>query len=278
MSPIADKEVKNAPAESKGHIATKNGISTGDTEPRVETSDPQVQPENGNSPGPSGTESRSARQHRASVGRRVTARPHASSSSLNSLSSQIHSLSLGPAIQDDEPAIRLRNSEENPYAQHSLLAQVRDWLQHEKSKSTARTLRRTGASHAPLPDTTARDTAYVLNRDRSDSQASEGMLALEKLEQILEQYAANGKGGSSPATIGRKSSSSSLKRRSGIRGLRRGSTSDSDYSDADQPPPSADVVLDNSKTLLYGGGEADNDLGNQGVLSGASAKNKEHWL
>jgi choline kinase len=41
--------------------------------------------------------------------------------------------------------------------------------------------------------------------------------------------------------------------------LRRGSTSDSDYADADLSVPSADVVLDNSMTLLYSGGEADTD-------------------
>ncbi|KKZ67357.1 hypothetical protein EMCG_01085 [[Emmonsia] crescens] len=277
MSAIAEKEL-----DSNGLMMPKSGISTGETESRVEVSDPQAQPVNRDSPGQSGTESRSPRQHRASVGRRVTARPlpHPSSSSLNSLSSQIHSLSFDAVVQDDdEPEIRHRNSEENVNTQRSVLAQVLDWLQHEKAKSTARMPKRTGASQAPLPDITAtRDAAYALTRERSDSQASEGMLALEKLEQILAQYAAIGKEGISSAAIGRKSSSTSLKRRAGIKGLRRGSASDSDYSDTDQPPPSADVVLDNSKTLLYGGGEADNEFGSQSSLKGVPAKNKEHWL
>lgn len=235
---------------------------------------------NGDSPGRSATASRSPKQHRTCVGRRVTARPspHQSSNSLNWLSSQINSLSFDTVIQgDDDPEIRHHSSDENLYAQRSLLAQVLDWLQQEKAKSVARASKRTGGSQGPLPGITTGETASALTRERSDSQASEGMLALEKLEQILAQYAATGKEGISSSRIGRKRSSS-LKLRASIRGLKQGSTSDSDYSDADLPPPSADVVLDNSKTVFYGGSEADSDFGNKNSSNGVSTKSKEHWL
>ncbi|KAL2368578.1 hypothetical protein RJ035_002473 [Blastomyces gilchristii] len=281
MSPVAEQELSKAPTDSKGHTVAQNDISTGDSETKVEASDSQAQPANGDSTGLTIAGDRSPRQHRASIGRRVTTRPlpHPSSSSLNSLSSQIHSLNFETVIQDDdEPGIRHRDIEENPHAQRSLFAQVLDWLQHEKAKAVARASKRAGDSQATLPDITTGDATSTLTRGRSDSQASEGTLALEKLEQILAQYAVSGIEGISSAPIGRKRSSSSLKRRAGIRCLRRGSTSDSDYSDADQPPPSADVVLDNSKTLLYGGGEADNDFGSQSSLNNLPAKAKGHWL
>ncbi|PGH02798.1 choline kinase [Blastomyces parvus] len=279
MSPIAEQELNKAPADSKGHTVAPNGISR-DPESKVEASDSQAQPVNGDATGLSIAGSRSPRQHRASIGRRVTARPlpHPSSSSLNSLSSHIHSLNFDTVIDDDEPEIRHRDNEDDPHAQRSLLAQVLDWLQHEKAKSVARASKGAGGSQATLPDIASGDATSTLTRGRSDSQASEGTLALEKLEQILAQYAASGKEGISSAPIGRKRSSSSLKRRTAIRSLRRGSISDSDYSDADQPPPSADVVLDNSKTLLYGGGEADNEFGSQSSLNDARAKSREHWL
>ncbi|PGH02787.1 hypothetical protein AJ79_07552 [Helicocarpus griseus UAMH5409] len=274
MSPIADDDVPSVTVDSK----ELGGV--GETDARVEPFTPKT-PMNGDSHAHHGTESRPHRQHRASVGRKVTARqmPHVSSAPLNLLSSQLHSLRFESVIQDDEESDhRSRISDESYHAQRSLLSQVFDWLQHEKSKSTARRRKKTDTSPYPVPDITSADGSYTLTRERSDSQSSEGTLALEKLEQILAQYAAaSGKEGLSPAVIGRKGSSSSSKRRAaGIKGLRRGSTSDSDYSEADHSVPSADVVLDNSKTLLYGGGEADNDIGSLSLNK--PAKEKEHWI
>ncbi|QSS54933.1 choline kinase [Histoplasma capsulatum var. duboisii H88] len=280
MSSAAEKELNKARADCQGPMIPNDGTSTGETQTMVDEPQLQAQPVNGDSPGRSATASRSPKQHRTCVGRRVTARPspHQSSNSLNWLSSQINSLNFDTVIQgDDDPEIRHHSSDENPYAQRSLLAQVLDWLQQEKARSVARASKRTGGSQGPLPGITTGETASALTRERSDSQASEGMLALEKLEQILAQYAATGKEGISSSRIGRKRSSS-LKLRASIRGLKQGSTSDSDYSDADLPPPSADVVLDNSKTVFYGGSEADNDFGNKNSSNGVSTKSKEHWL
>ncbi|KAK2732017.1 hypothetical protein FQN55_004278 [Onygenales sp. PD_40] len=247
----------------------------GNTAQKAESS-LKSQPTSGDLQAHAAAEHRHPRQHRASIGRKVTLRPtpNASSTSLNSLSSQIHNLRFESVIQDDEePDSRSRTNEETIHAQRSLLAQVFDWLQHEKAKSASR--RRTnGPAHHSAPDIASGDGSNSLCRERSNSQSSESGLALEKLEHILAQYAASGREGISAAIIGRKRSTSSLRRLAGVKGLRRGSTSDSDYSEADLPVPSADVVLDNSKTLLYGGGEADNDIG----MNKVPDKGREHWL
>ncbi|EEH34247.2 hypothetical protein PAAG_05296 [Paracoccidioides lutzii Pb01] len=251
--------------------------------PRTDTTSPQCQPTTGDLPGRPGVESRPIKQHRASTGRRVTARPAPHSSppsmaSLGSLSTQIQSFKFESVIQDEsDPEMQGRNVEESSHAQLTLLAQVRDWLQQEKAKSSVRRMKKTGATESPVPAMASGDATHAATRQRSDSQCSDGTLALEKLEQILAQYPVSGKEGIPSTVIRRKRSSISLRRRTSTRSLRRGSISDSNYSDADQAVPNANVALDNSKTLLYGGGEADSDFGNQGLNKPAS-KDKEHWI
>ncbi|EEH15977.2 hypothetical protein PABG_06064 [Paracoccidioides brasiliensis Pb03] len=274
--------VVNTTVGSKEPVEPLNGVSR-NMGPRAEASSPQRQPTAGDLPGRAGVESRPIKQHRASTGRRVTARPAPHSSppsmtSLGSLGTQIQSFKFESVIQDEsDPEMQGRNVEESSHAQLTLLAQVRDWLQQEKAKSAARRTKKTGATETPVPALASGDATHAATRQRSDSQCSDGTLALEKLEQILAQYPVSGKEGIPSTVIRRKRSSISLRRRTGTRSLRRGSVSDSDYSDADQAVPNADVALDNSKTLLYGGGEADSDFGNQG-LNKPTSKDKEHWI
>ncbi|KAM5439371.1 hypothetical protein MferCBS31731_004795 [Microsporum ferrugineum] len=169
---------------------------------------------------------------------------------------------------------------------HALLGQVHQWLHQEKSKLG---LPSNSAAKSPrlIPRSTSAPNKGELLGDSGtagDAQVPEATLALEKLERILSQYSADGLSGSgAPWRRRRGGSWGQGKRGYGLKGLRRGSASDSDYTDTEPSVPSADVVLDNSKTLLYSGGEADSDTEslqysqNDGSKPPGS-KDREYWL
>lgn len=190
------------------------------------------------------------RQHRASIGRKLSVRPslQPSSTSLQSLSSQISSLKTDSPAQyegeDHEDGEELSpKTGESHDAHGALIAQVFEWLNQEKAKKAARKVHDTASSvyHDLVPN---RAPGSSLTRERSGSQSSEKAMALDKLERILSQFSAAS-----------HSSASSLRRkRSALRNYRRGSASDSDYSDSEQGVPSVDATLDNSKALAYTGG------------------------
>ncbi|WEW54671.1 phosphotransferase [Emydomyces testavorans] len=209
-------------------------------------------------------ESRQVKQHRAGVGgKKVIARTlhqASSSPSLNSLRSQMAGSNLDAASPSAEDANSgARSTDDTRQGQHSLLLQVSDWLQNEKTKlATQREKARRECMPMEIPDST-----------KSGSPIDDMQLALDQLERILEQYS------SSRENI-RPRGAITPKQRSLVKGLRRGSYSDSDYTDTDQAP-SAHVTLDNSKTLLYSGGEADSDIHILGADK-PSAKDRENWL
>ncbi|KAJ9268210.1 hypothetical protein DTO212C5_5752 [Paecilomyces variotii] len=197
------------------------------------------------------------KQHRASVGKKTTARPpmHHSSSSFSQFSS---------AILDEEQLGKLATDED---PQNFLFAQVFDWLQQEQSKRKARKAK---SASAPAPDQgPAADIDKPVQRGRSDSQGSEGAFSLGKLEEILFQYASTRREGLPLASVARKRSRRRLK------GLRRGSISESDNADVDSVVPSVDATLDNSKTLAYSGGAGEDEADE---MSSNSRRVKEHWL
>ncbi|KAL9590368.1 MAG: hypothetical protein Q9203_000839 [Teloschistes exilis] len=148
-----------------------------------------------------------------------------------------------------------------------VLSQVRDWLHHEKARKSKHKLSRLHLGHAKkegvvdvvkaLADQ-ARDELpkpHIGHHRRHSSESTDGAMALEELERILNsnyQLADNVEA----APSNRKASLTS-KRGSMRRVLRKKSTgisSDTDYPDVDSRVPSADVILDNSKTLSYTGG------------------------
>lgn len=179
---------------------------------------------------------------------------HHASSSISQISS---------AILDEEHG-KLATDEDS---QSVLFAQVFEWLQQEQSKRKARKAK--SASAPALDQAPASDIDKPVQRTRSDSQSSEGAFSLGKLEEILFQYASTRREGLSVASIVRKKSRRRLK------GLRRGSISESDNADVDPVVPSVDAALDNSKTLAYSGG-ADDDEADE--TSSNSRRGKEHWL
>ena len=176
-----------------------------------------------------------------------------------------------------------------------ILAQVADWLYQEKAKKAAHRAKKHG--HAKLAHA-AEATRNLVDQFRSDeskynnerhgrtsSDLSEGGLALEKLEQILSQSMVLEETDDNPTpTEDRRESyfpPRRSKRHSSTRCLlRKTSTivsSDTDFHEPDIDVPSAEVVLDNSKTCGYSGGSASSEVdllnSNKRV-----AKEKEAWM
>jgi choline kinase len=183
----------------------------------------------------------------------------------SALSSQ-SSVKLDSSIDDTEQSTK---AEEDP--QLGLFHQVYDWLQHEKTRRQARKARRAEAVSATAADGSTASTTGE-DQQAEPHHCSESTFSLDKLEKILLQYASPG----SPGALG---ALQSIKRQSRRRpkGLRRGSASESDYTDVEAPVPSVEAYLDNSKTLAYTTNDAaDNDT----VDSSASSKrgkDREAW-
>lgn len=164
----------------------------------------------------------------------------------------------------------------------NLLKQVYQWLQDEKSKRVTKKFSKADVSAAAeatekvdlSPSQTAESGDHA--RKRSDSDVSEGALALDRLERILAEYAAIGKESIDDILQGRKPSSTSRRSSLLLKKSKRGSmvaSSDTEYTDTDVIVPNADVWLDNTKTMSYTGGTADAE-------GDEADKSKEHesWV
>ena len=242
----------------------------------------------------------SAKRHRTSTSKRLSGRPaaDASSPSLQSISS-IGSLgadiNLDPAEHEND--LTLQRSHHDPRRQDAashILSQVAEWLHQEKSKKAALKAGRNSRSklaHAAeatknLVDQfcSGESNHSKEQHGRSSSDVSEGSLALEKLEQILSNSIGLGGEDKTYPTEDRKDAyfSPRRSRRQGStrRLLRKASTiasSDTEHQEPDIDVPSAEVVLDNSKTLGFSGGIATSEVDlphtNKRVM-----KEKEAWL
>ncbi|RAL15578.1 putative choline kinase [Aspergillus homomorphus CBS 101889] len=216
----------------------------------------------GHSDSATSSEAHIARQ-RAPVAKKATARPpiHLPTS----LGSQSSSIATESAIRDEKDH-STKYSEEDP--QNSLYSQVYEWLEHEKSKRSSHYSLGSGVPDeaANLGQDAGSNSTGILV-EGSLSSGTNVSMALDKLEKILLQYAAS-----------RQDGPVRRLRRHRSRGLRRGSASESDFSDLDTAAPSVDAVLDNSKTMAYsgGGGGAEDDDSEHGANS-RHAKDREVW-
>lgn len=155
-----------------------------------------------------------------------------------------------------------------------ILSQVLDWLEREKAKQSKRKLKERG-SHSRVPG-----ALHDLKLSREDehsnatSNDSDGSTDLSSLEKILERV------GLREITAGDERAGSYFSRHSSTkhRHLRKPSfSSDTEYADGDVVVPSAEVILDNSKTLGYSGGttESQTNLLNSNKRA---LREKEAWL
>lgn len=242
----------------------------------------------------------SSKQHRTSTSKRLSGRPAADTSSpslhsISSISSVGSDTTLDPANHGNEVSHKKshRDARRQDAASH-ILSQVAEWLHQEKNKKAtqkARTHSNAKLAHA------AEATRNLVDQFRSDesrhnkerhvrtsSDVSEGSLALEKLEQILSNSMWLGGEDNLTPTEDRKDSyfpRRRSKRQDSTRGLlRKASTiasSDTEYQEHDIDVPSAEVVLDNSKTLGYSGGAASSEVDLLNPHKRA-VKEKEAWL
>lgn len=243
----------------------------------------------------------SSKQFTTNSSRRLSGRaaPNIDSPSLRSLSSLS---SVGSTSTLDPPDYGDKDGDAEPHhhvrphdhASH-IISQVAEWLHNEKTKRAAQKAKRHGA-HAGLAHA-AEATRNLVDQMRSDefkqhrggrgrasSDLSEGSLALEKLEQILARAIDLGGNGAVTPTEDRRDSYFSrqrTRRHGSKRILRKASTigpsSDTDYQEPDIDVPSAEVILDNSKTLGYSGGAASSEADIYNSKKRA-IKEREAWL
>ncbi|KAG5990553.1 hypothetical protein E4U43_004259 [Claviceps pusilla] len=183
-----------------------------------------------------------------------------------------------PSLRPDDESVASTNhqhhSHRHQYYAEKLLAQVSDWLEHEKSKMASG---RKSSSHRRKskspPDADPSSPSADPVRERSDSVDSQSShVSFEKLEHIL-QGSLSSLGLTSipqhPSRFPRRRQASSKP------GLHRAASSDTDYVDGDAIVPSCDAWLDNSKTLSYTGGAASTD----DLSSGTKLdKDSDAWL
>jgi len=241
----------------------------------------------------------SSKQYRTNTSRRLSGRP-----SIDEASPSLHSISSLSSIGSLDPPKREKSSGD-PKSHHHVrhhdrashvVSQVAEWLHGEKAKKAAhKAMKHRG--HAKLAQA-AEATRHLVDQVRSDesrhrksrhgradSDLSEGSLALEKLEHILSKSMDLDEDGNATPTEGKKDSyfprqKPSAKRQGSRRLLRKSSTivsSDTEHQEPDIDVPSAEVVLDNSKTLGYSGGAASSEVDLINPKKRA-AKDREAWL
>ena len=237
---------------------------------------------------------RSPKHYRGSIARRSSGRPlvNASTSSLQSITSQSSLASSfkldSNTSQLDSPKVdgAVSQTHRHLHSSKHLMSQIAAWLHEEKSKRTARKMRAMGhplltsgapsSTHASHNDDSLHPSG---RRPRGSSNASDEGISLDKLEQILAEHSLADPDIKQPRPDQERRPSYVSRRASSIRKLRKGSTagwsSDTEYQDGDALVPTAEVFLDNSKSLSYFGGAADNepDLNNSSRRAA-----KEGWL
>ena len=231
------------------------------------------------------------RQHRASGAKRLSGRPSykASISSLNSQASASSSVKTD-YFSTEETADPHGSRQHGNHGiihrhlphPHRLVSQILEWLHVEKQKQARKLGSRVSGVTSNPQGTGDHETShendphsYLAERIRRLSEVSDGGLALERLEQILaENIAIDSDMRRTPTKEARPALHK--KKPSSIRKPRK-STSDTEYQDGDAVVPSADVVLDNSKTVGYSGG-AKTSTQDLSITNKRAAKEKEGWL
>jgi choline kinase len=180
------------------------------------------------------------RQHRINVASsRMTGRPagplHRSSRT---------SVDTTPLDGGLESVVSTRpNSFQDP---EGLASRIAAWIQHEKHRRASRKAKRKHKKKRR-----AKQDDLDLEGEESDA-SSEGETALEHLQNILNRGLAIS---DKPGT--KKGLAAALRRPSRIKLRRPSAASDTDFGETEDLVPTCDVILDNSKTLSYSGGQAE---------------------
>ncbi|KAL4788585.1 kinase-like domain-containing protein [Aspergillus varians] len=206
------------------------------------------------------------RQRRVSLSKPSVRQPLYHPPSLSSLNSH----TSNDAMTKEDFERWLKQGEEE--SRNNLFSQVYEWLSREKSKhkhSRKHNSPVNGSTFAGDNECDERGDGAPLTK--TVSQGSDTALALDGLEKILLHYASRYDSRATSTCSSRRST----RRRPHVKGLRRGSASESDY-EIDPVTPGVDAVLDNSKTLSYTGGGVESEDGD--AASVRQAKDREAWV
>ncbi|KAI1825807.1 kinase-like protein [Xylaria intraflava] len=226
------------------------------------------------------------RQFSAGLAKRLSGRfpvPVSGGSSKSSLPSQTSLEALGgltgsvspQQIQDDLAQAQPSRRHRIDVMGERIIAQVTEWLQHERTKQQNRKSRRAHNNRRHRQTLDAEPEVPPSPRARrfsTDSQSSE--VSLDRLQKIIEDSMSSLGLAAIPhysPRLGRKSQ----RRRSAA--LHRTASSDTEFYDGDVLVPSCDGVLDNSKTLGYTGGNAANE-DSASASKRAEEKERQAWL
>lgn len=231
----------------------------------------KIRPASGNGSAVFAPEGALPKQHRASMSKKLSARPPIYPPP--SLHSQTSSVLTEPSARAEKDPIMKSGDDDS---QNVLFHQVYQWLQRERSRQRARW----GGAGEQLEGTVSdgdddqEDDVAVdgVPLDQTSSYRPDGALALDRLEKILLQYATSRSQGNGSHYPPRRPG----RRRPTVKGLRRGSASESDCTDLESAPPSVDAALDNSKTLAYSTGDVEDDAGENGSQA-RRMKDQEVW-
>ncbi|KAF9879611.1 choline kinase [Colletotrichum karsti] len=205
------------------------------------------------------------RQYAANMAKRLTGRlPSFSESS--SRSSPI----LEPTQVPEDSAAQQhhhRHGQRHLYQSQKLLAQLSDWLEHEKKKKASRKSKTSPRRRSPQSktktETQSQPDVQAAPRSRSDSIDSDSSdVSFDRLQKIIDDSMASLGISSVPQSgprLGRRTSGR-LKKSLSRNMFHRTASSDTDYIGDDVVVPTCDAVLDNSKTLSYNAGKSTDDL------------------
>ncbi|KAK7418627.1 hypothetical protein QQX98_003816 [Neonectria punicea] len=247
-------------------------VQIADTEPEIQLLEDESQP---------------MRQFPAGPKRRLSGKLPPSqlpnSSSRSSLSES--SASIRPPPEDHSHTSH-HHGHRHQYYSEKLLAQVNDWLEHEKRKATARKpkLRRRKSKSPPKTKEQESERPTRGDQDKSDNQRARSVsvdsqsseISFDRLQRILEESMAH-MGFNGVPHFNSKLTRPRNRKASSRTSLQRAASSDTDYVDGDAIVPSCDAWLDNSKTMSYVGGGANADDGTPTSDSKAD-KEREAWL
>lgn len=219
---------------------------------------------------------RPSRNYPASIsGKRLSGRPSIEQMGSYKTQSQSGDLKDGNQSLNSLLSDSSTEAQHHAHAHERLAKHIHGWLKSERSRRASRKAKRKNAKegrHGEEPKDASKDQLDVpqSSRGRSDSDSSDGSVALDQLAGILEKTL-----NMTPADAKRKVShvrrmSTGLKRHSAI-------SMDSDYFDSiDQLVPSCDVVLDNSKTMAYSVEDANSEPGTEDEER-RKRKEREAW-
>ncbi|KAK1758630.1 kinase-like domain-containing protein [Echria macrotheca] len=239
----------------------------------VQIAEPETTP-------PPSDETQLKKQFPASVAtRRLSGRPPVPGSPSRSslLSNEVTTDSTSPSSPAVDAPVQHHRHKADRMSER-LIAQIAEWLQHEKVKKEARKSRKHSVRRKSPPLEKEDKPAQEGGRERASSiDSSSSEVSLDRLQRIIDDSLSRLGLNSVPhfgphLGIGKKHQRRSSKSLT----LSRAS-SDTEFFEGDVMVPSCDAFLDNSKTMSYVGGKATAD-DNASISSRKEEKEKQAWI